>query len=84
VKLSRVQLNTLTLLVLAGKGGSSPYSLGASLGTLNALVRRGLAEYRPKLGDMFWPRGRRFVVTDRGYVVHREESHRESAERRIT
>lgn len=34
----------------------SAYRIGADLSTLNALVRRGLAERKRELGYMFFPR----------------------------
>ena len=69
MNLSRRQLDALTLLVLAGKRGETAYGLETGLNTLRALVKRGLAEYRPTLGDGFFPRQCRFTITENGYAA---------------
>jgi DNA-binding PadR family transcriptional regulator len=73
MRLTRPQLNALTMLVMAGARGATAYKLGVGRATLRALAKRGLAEYRPRLGDGFSPRMIRYAVTDKGYEVHREE-----------
>jgi len=49
--------------------GGSAYELQVGVNTLEALVRRGLANYTYDLGDMFFPRLRRFVITNMGREV---------------
>ena len=78
MKLSKPQLNALALLVMAGKHGSSAYSLGVSLTTLNALIKRGLTEYQHRsLADapsrMFFPQKRIHTITELGYKTHKEK-----------
>ena len=66
MKLTPLQHKALSGLAQAGSAGESAYGLRVSNGTLLALARRGLARRVPKLGDLFFPRGRTFVITDAG------------------
>lgn len=70
-KLTKPQLDALTLLSLAGKRGATPYGMGQGNNTLQALVRRGLAQLKPALGDDFFPRLRKFAITDDGHAALR-------------
>ena len=79
MKLSKRQLDVLTLLVMAGKNGASAYHLGAGLNTLQALGKRGLAEFRSSAGDLFFPRMRSYVVTKLGHRVIRDEIERKES-----
>lgn len=68
-KLTPKMTEALTML---SSGPNSAYTMGVSLGTLEAMSKRGLVSKIHAIGNMAWPRIAKWQITDDGRAALKE------------